>query len=460
MNIYPGIRNCFLEERSNMIPERLSLNDPVLLIILFSGIAFIVYYGRVEMAAGIYLATQRWAYSVTVGPTVWLWVWAFALIASGVVFYLRQAFRTRALGRKIYPIDIWTAIWLVWMFLLWWFNPSVYATQLIKNILVYNVLSFIAIWLFGSDLSRVKVFALVFVGATLVSGIVALSIQPGESIAYQIQLSTFRLRGLDLLNYTAFSVSFALAIIFLLTIASRTSKLRSLLPTLAAIAFCVFCLILTGARQSILGLFVAALLLGGWVLWRRKASVLTSMIALASLLVISILIYNQSALWSRWTGPEAGWETFGGRIPIWQEAWQVFLRSPIWGSGVDYFSADYGAHNLWLDALAGQGLVGFVLLNGFLVIVLRSARGTWVGIGGKELASWRMGAFCILVYVLVQSVPAGQIAGMPHLFWGSALVCQLGVAARRVQSHDKTLPVPHASAVQPMEGAHPTYPYR
>jgi len=412
--------------------ERLRIDEPVLLIGLVFLCALIILRGRVEIATGVYCATQRWAYSVDIGPTVWVWVWVFTIIASAIVFLLRRStpksFRL-SLDGKVPNIVVWSAFWLLWMFCLWRSFPTEYSTQLMKNLLVYDSLSFIAISLLASDLSRVKMFALTYIGATLVSGVISIPSLP--ELINSIQYSIFQLRGLDSVNYLAFAVPFSIATIFLLVSVSNTTGWWYRVLAIAAILFCVFCVLLTGARQSIVALGAAWAIYIFWLLRRKRLPRWFVMVAIIMTSLV-IVLYSQTALVSRWLGPDANLDTLGGRIQVWQDAWIVFLRSPIWGSGFDYFGASYSAHNLWLDALAGQGIVGFTFLIGFLVIVVRFAHATGIDIGRDDLAGWRMGAFCVLIYSLVQAMVAGTIgASVSHLFWVSALIWRLSIAAKR-----------------------------
>lgn len=415
--------------------ERLAITDPVLLTGLLIGCVLIIFFGRVEIAAGIYCATQRWAYSVDVGPTVWLWVWVFAMVASAIVFYQRQQPSTRlrmSIDAKVPAVVVWGAIFLFWIMVSYVFSPTEYATVLVKNFILYSLLSFLAVSLFGSDFSRVKVFVFTFVGATLISGLV--SLPPLPELTYQLQTVNFRLRGMDQINYLAFAVPFAISSIFLLVFVDQARRLGYRILAIVAIVFCVFCLLLTGARQSILAILPAWALFIFWAWRQNRYSRRAMMMTLILGVFLATFLYNQTALVSRWTGPDASLEDLGGRIEVWQAAWDVFLRSPIWGSGFDYFNAAYGAHDLWLDVLAGQGIMGLILLVGFLMAVLRSARGTWTGVGNPDLASWRMGFACVLFYALFQSIVGGQISSMHYLFWISALIWRLGVTARQGDS--------------------------
>jgi len=84
-----------------------------------------------------------------------------------------------------------------------------------------------------------------------------------------------------------------------------------------------------------------------------------------------------------------------GRIPLWLSAWEMFLDAPILGKGPHTFVVFYNsylhnlnlpswlfvdprvipwAHNLYLEILSEQGIVGFVAFGFLLVHVLSKAR--------------------------------------------------------------------------------------
>jgi len=78
------------------------------------------------------------------------------------------------------------------------------------------------------------------------------------------------------------------------------------------------------------------------------------------------------------------WRTsdfWNGRIPVWSAAWTGFITSPILGHGphtFDYVSPASihlrWAHNLYLETLSEQGIVGFIALGLLLYQVSSAAR--------------------------------------------------------------------------------------
>jgi O-antigen ligase len=96
-----------------------------------------------------------------------------------------------------------------------------------------------------------------------------------------------------------------------------------------------------------------------------------------------------------------------GRLPIWGAAWARFLQAPVWGHGPHTFvyrAADATSmawpHNLYLELLAEQGLIGLAALGLLLVAgvsaawhTLRVARGEARILGAGAFAG--LVSFCV-----------------------------------------------------------------
>jgi O-antigen ligase len=92
-----------------------------------------------------------------------------------------------------------------------------------------------------------------------------------------------------------------------------------------------------------------------------------------------------------------------GRLPVWVAAWAMFLQAPVLGHGPHTFiyrAADGTSmawpHNLYLELLAEQGLIGFATLGLLLVVGLSTAWHTHrVAQGESRILG--VGAFAALV---------------------------------------------------------------
>jgi O-antigen ligase len=99
----------------------------------------------------------------------------------------------------------------------------------------------------------------------------------------------------------------------------------------------------------------------------------------ATLLIDGFLGFPLATKFSLIWSAESG-QAFDARIPIWSAAWGEFLSSPLWGHGphtFHYTSLDSiglsWPHNLYLEILAEQGMLGFSALGFLLVCGLSAA---------------------------------------------------------------------------------------
>jgi len=108
--------------------------------------------------------------------------------------------------------------------------------------------------------------------------------------------------------------------------------------------------------------------------------------ALIFLVLGSVLYLGGEAALFRSVGlsdPGAG-DVTSGRAHFWGVAWQIFLANPIIGAGLDAFGVAYPkydtwngqfrveqAHNDYLQILADAGILGFVCVLAFVLLLLR-----------------------------------------------------------------------------------------
>jgi len=177
-------------------------------------------------------------------------------------------------------------------------------------------------------------------------------------------------------DVTFLAVAGPLSLAALICAKSRSLKIVSAVSILA----CVCAVALTQSRVAVLTMIVS--MTAAMAFLRPRLSIGFGGIILGLSLSIDALqgFPLVAKLLSAWKAPM--WDA---RIPIWESAWGTFLAAPILGSGphtFSYVSADHikvvWPHNLFLESLSEQGIVGLaalcLLLGSGLVLGLRTMR--------------------------------------------------------------------------------------
>lgn len=376
------------------------------------------------IAAGVMCASMFWVENYYVLGMSIFWVLGAALIAATIRYCTIHAIDLPGLVSFRDRIQAVLLVgWFIWMAAQWatsdldhWF--------FIKNYLGYSFLPAFALLICLKGRDDFIQFALSFIVITLVSGIASIS-QEIDSLANLLQNYTFlfRLFGINNQNGTYFAIPFAISILFLLHFISnqptpKYPRIFNIIP----LAFCLFVVLAANARQVEIALFVSIAFYGLLSAFTKSVNfrLLTTIIGLG---LLGYELMLNTAIQLRWINLLDSGDISAGRFTIWADSWQVFLNSPVLGSGLQYFSG-YFAHNLFLDILAGQGLVGLfffgstlVLMTYYCIDLLRT----------HETGTRDMGviAICLFIFSLVQlQFTAGLVYGW-HLFWFGSLIWRL-----------------------------------
>lgn len=110
--------------------------------------------------------------------------------------------------------------------------------------------------------------------------------------------------------------------------------------------------------------------------------------ALLLLIVVGSLVYlgGEASMLRGFGVQRAGEDISSGRFHFWSVAWQIFLANPILGTGLDSFAMAFTrfdtesgifrieqAHNEYLQMLADAGIIGFLIVMSFIVLLVRKA---------------------------------------------------------------------------------------
>ena len=141
---------------------------------------------------------------------------------------------------------------------------------------------------------------------------------------------------------------------------------------LSLFAACVF-----GSRTGVLTMMISLACVTILTQLRRRLA--TGLVAILTMLLLALLlnalIFPNSQVVDKVIHSNYG--TMDGRTPLWLNAWTLFLNAPVLGHGPHTFgifqpNAPW-VHNLYLEALAEQGILGLAALGVLLACGLAAA---------------------------------------------------------------------------------------
>jgi O-antigen ligase len=315
--------------------------------------------------------------------------------------------------------DVWADVWHWWavavLFLLVSTSlPTVRSVQMVMIGMLVGALAAVLIGLADGDLTRLVTAA---AGDRLKSGagdpnVLAAGLVPASVIALSLMVT---------LRRPVWSWSLLIAVVVLMV-----------------------GLVASQSRGGFIAAVVAALLSLG--LFRRQGiAVGGAMLAVGALVVMFAMF---PATWSRVTSYDDGGN---GRTEIWTIAWRITKAHPVLGVGLNNFSVQAPryvlqpgelkrvhivvaklpvVHNIYLQLLAENGIVGLAL---FLAIAARCLHSAWLAALGFDARGDPVGA------VLSRAVLVGGISILIAGFFISAgvdtrlwILFALGLALRRI----------------------------
>lgn len=220
-------------------------------------------------------------------------------------------------------------------------------------------------------------------------------------------------------------------------LAMARSKLQSL-PLLLLMLLLVAALVYARGRGPFIALFgvsLATTVVYKWVSLRRRfLFVLGCSLALAALLIA--MPEELRSRYERILSDEVG-ASIEERVDAYEIAWDMFLNRPFSGMGTGSYSAYHERfaypHNIILEAMAENGIIGLTLLVGFIGSV-------WVGVmralrksSGRERILIA-GAGLIFLFMLIGSMFSGDLTSRTLMFSAG-----LAAAAGHIQRSDRCI---------------------
>jgi hypothetical protein len=186
-------------------------------------------------------------------------------------------------------------------------------------------------------------------------------------------------------------------------------------------AFLYYTLFYTGSRQTILGGLVVSGVLFGLMFRLRISTVIGA--GLAAIAVAGALMYIVDTDVDRMRfamldeGVGFRWRDYEGML-------RCFDSSPLFGRGL-YYDVSCRGHNIFLDALAGQGVPGLLFLTGFLSLSISFARGTVWRHRQTESQMWRLAAVGIFAVQFWCSQVSMGVLSMNTVVWSLLAIWRL-----------------------------------
>jgi len=245
--------------------------------------------------------------------------------------------------------------------------------MMLKTMMQILILSFVIYNIYRYENSFIRISSILFIVSLIAYFGSYLNL-----IEVEVDIKEFsRFKGItDNANLLAFFLLYGL--ISSLYLISKNKKLSSVLY-LDIISIIIFTILInnTGSRKS----FIALILIIFFYLFStlKKRIITMGIITLLFFLYSNNLIEyirSETLMGQRFFDSskfEGGKE---GRIHLYNDAWEVFLKHPILGVGLDNFrlhsSTEHVAHSYFMEVLADTGVIGFLIIFPiYLILILK-----------------------------------------------------------------------------------------
>lgn len=410
---------------------------------IFLGIcAWVIIAARPEVALAIYLSIASWTRGFLIGPLAQIWVLLLVMGLAVLRLILFRGIKPFILPQHKRGIVLWITIWWTWMILLFLIFRSSFepgsTEALYKNTILYTLIPLPIILLLPKQVDRIVYFAWAYILTAAIGGILAIMMLniPFAYLLIDPTSVTRKSFALGLYNYHWFAYQFAISLVFIFSLFAYLKNLLARVSLGLLALLCVYFLLLSSSRQSILGSAIALMFCFVWVEFSGRG-------AHRLWVVVLVVVVVVSAFWLIQRAPDvlriglssSGTASFDQTVireilqkrsqVSWEQGFALFPDSPIWGLG---FSKYYISHNLFLGTLVDQGIVGLIFLLGFLVFWLGEVAQAWQTSTQPKLDIWKLAMVAVMVFVLVQSQFSGNPLTEWAMWWSTAFLwCLNGI---------------------------------
>lgn len=416
---------------------RVALSNPLVLAAILALIGYVLVRGRIAFAVGAFLASYSWAFNVNVGPVHMLPLLVVTLAGTAVVAVLRKG---KAVGRalndsRVRSCALLVALWVTWIGVKVVLAADPVPAAVFRLFLVHTIGPLLLILLFFDSIDDIRELAWGFLLCEFPAAWASLFAKRTGAWGQEGVVM-----GLGGENYLLFSFVLCQAILLGLGLTLLMQKAVPRLLCLIPVGLCAFTLFLTSARQSVIGLAIS---LGYLFLavGRKRGRVLT-LIAASGIVVgvaYTALLYTPSGelMLQKWAMTR---ESALIREELWSKGWDAFLQHPNTGSGLFYMGDEATtAHNIYIDLLASEGLVGLLFFAGYVGFIISALRArSFVTDSLQEGRIWKAVLTSIMIFDAVHSFGSGSLMSEPEVFWVPFLLLIL-VAMGTQESFGETL---------------------
>lgn len=397
------------------------LNEIQVILVLLLCVA-IIWFNRLEYALAIYVSTPLWTRSIQIGAVAHTWVFLAVMLCSAIMYSVR---RKKPLLYPIFDgwIVLWFSIWYFWMLILVLLSFPSEEDHLLRFLILYLLIPLPFFYLIAQDVEKIKGFAVAFIATTVVGGILAINIINLSflQIISDPTLLSFGILRLNIINYHWFSYDFAISLILIIALFRIYSNIALRLIFSVLAVYCIYFLLLLGSRQAMAGSAITMLLFLLIMAIRSRKNTFGVLVLVISLIALGAAIYMYApelVLRSYETDISQSFDLEARRGEYWQMGWDIFLASPIWGSGFRQFIA----HNLFIGTLAEQGLVGLIFLFGFFFFCFKQIIPIFSAPITDERTIWGITFSCIIIFGVIHSQVSGSVVSVWHFYWSSVII--------------------------------------
>jgi len=422
---------------------------------IFIGVCvWIIAAAHPEVGLAMYLSIASWTRGFLIASVAQFWILLAVMGLATLRLILFGQVKPFVLPPHKRGVLAWLAIWWAWMIILcFFFLPFFDQAQwsdLYKNTILYTLIPMPLILFLPKEINRVVYFAVAYILTSMIGGMFAVMMLniPFSYLLADPTSITKRAFALGISNYHWFAYQFAISLtfIFALSVYMKNILVRAglILPAL----LCVYFLILSSSRQSILGCAIALLFCFIWVEFSDKGAHRFWIVALVAIVLFSAYwLVEQAPSVLRIGSSSSGslpdiallQDIIQKRSAVsWQLGLNLFPESPIWGLGFSQYSV---SHNLFLGTIVDQGIVGLVFLLGFLTFWFGEARLAWKTTEQPGLKTWKLAMVAIMVFVLVQSQFSGNPLSEWAMWWSTAFLWCLNGLDVHIEEQEQVEPV-------------------